>query len=121
MGFAHALSPKTDASPTLFAAALSTFVVGAYSPDDSEKPATGTNVDIVALLKRIVDDGPIPTLQLTPDLTIRYMNRVAAQRLQGLELTEGNVAQQLLGKPIDLIQPDLADHLPLLDEVENLN
>ena len=59
MGFAHALSPKTDASPTLFAAALSTFVVGAYSPDDSEKPATGTNVDIVTLLKRIVDDGPI--------------------------------------------------------------
>ena len=99
-----------------------------------EKAVTGGDEDNVALLKKMLDDGPLPTLQLAPDLTIRYLNRVAAERLCPLGLTGGDPAQQLLGKPFDHIQPALAEHrtrfadadkvpwrtqLPLGDEIYN--
>ncbi len=99
-----------------------------------DKAAGGGDEDKVTLLKTMLDDGPVPTLQLAPDLTIRYMNRVAAQRLAPLRLTAGDPAEQLLGKPFDLIQPALTEHrsrfanadnvpwrtqLPLGDEIYN--
>ena len=80
-----------------------------WAPD---KAAAGTTEDNLVLLKKMLDDGPIPTLHLATDLTIRYMNRVAAERLRPLSLTAGDPAEELLGKPFDLIQPDLTEHRP---------